>query len=236
MSALGPLLLDSPTEHTWIAAAMTRDDVAAARSGSHRRPRRRSAPARPRPADAPAALRRRFERRAVVPAPRSVRHACADHAFDIRFREAWDAYVAVNEAFADGGRRGRARRRRSCSCRTTSSRSSPRSCARRRPDLRIVHFTHTPFCGPDGIRLLPTDVAELLCRSLGERPGRVPHEPLGRVVRRHDARGARRRRRRCSRSRLALGPDVDALDGDRGRTATRAKRPTRSPTSSATAS
>jgi trehalose 6-phosphate synthase len=35
--------------------------------------------------------------------------------------------------------------------------------AERRPDLRTVHFSHTPFAGPDLIRVLPDDVsAELL--------------------------------------------------------------------------
>ena len=35
--------------------------------------------------------------------------------FDHRFREAWDAYRTVNDAFADGDGRGRARRTTSCS-------------------------------------------------------------------------------------------------------------------------
>jgi trehalose 6-phosphate synthase len=35
-----------------------------------------------------------------------------------------------------------------------------------RPDLRVVHFTHTPFCGPNSIRVLPTAVANELVRSM----------------------------------------------------------------------
>ena len=35
--------------------------------------------------------------------------------------------------------------------------------ARRRPDVTPVHFSHTPFCGPDGLRVLPDEMAvELL--------------------------------------------------------------------------
>jgi trehalose 6-phosphate synthase len=85
--------------------------------------------------------------------------------FDIRFRDAWDAYVGVNEAFAAA----------------TSEQAAdgdvvlvqdyqlalvPGALRRLRPDLRVVHFTHTPFAGPDDIRVLPTDVAETLCSSL----------------------------------------------------------------------
>ena len=34
--------------------------------------------------------------------------------------------------------------------------------AQERPDLRAVHFTHTPFCSPDVLRVLPSGVAEEL--------------------------------------------------------------------------
>jgi trehalose 6-phosphate synthase len=36
----------------------------------------------------------------------------------------------------------------------------------RRPDLRAVHFSHTPFCGPDALRLLPADVAAELLEGM----------------------------------------------------------------------
>jgi trehalose 6-phosphate synthase len=35
-----------------------------------------------------------------------------------------------------------------------------------RPDLHVVHFTHTPFCGPGSIRVLPEFVAHAMCASL----------------------------------------------------------------------
>src|SRR5207244_234712 len=77
--------------------------------------------------------------------------------FDERFREAWDAYVTVNRAFAD---------------RVAETASNgdivlvqdyhlalvPGDLRNRRPDLRVVHFTHTPFCGPTSIRVLPAAV------------------------------------------------------------------------------
>ena len=94
---------------------------------------------------------------------------------------------------------------------------------------------HTPFCGPDGIRLLPTDVAELLCRSLASGPAgfhtnrwAASYVAATRAVLGDGA--------AMQPFKAALGPDVDALDGDGGRTGDAAKHPTRSPTSSATAS
>jgi trehalose 6-phosphate synthase len=39
-----------------------------------------------------------------------------------------------------------------------------------RSDLRVAHFTHTPFCGPNSIRVLPDDVATAICSSLAGGP------------------------------------------------------------------
>jgi trehalose 6-phosphate synthase len=39
-----------------------------------------------------------------------------------------------------------------------------------RDDLLLTHFTHTPFCGPNSIRVLPTDMAEAICRSMATVP------------------------------------------------------------------
>jgi len=89
--------------------------------------------------------------------------------FDDRFREAWDAYVAVNRAFAD---------------RVADVAAEgdivlvqdyhlalvPGQLTARRPDLRVVHFTHTPFCGPNSIRVLPDDVGRAICESMATVP------------------------------------------------------------------
>jgi trehalose 6-phosphate synthase len=89
--------------------------------------------------------------------------------FDERFREAWDAYVAVNRAFAD---------------RVVDTAPSgdvvlvqdyhlalvPGDLTARRPDLRVVHFTHTPFCGPNSMRVLPDDVSGAICASMATVP------------------------------------------------------------------
>jgi trehalose 6-phosphate synthase len=78
---------------------------------------------------------------------------------DRHWREAWEAYRQVNRSFAE-----------------TVIAHAPEGAtvlvqdyhlslvgtwlARERPDLRAVHFTHTPFCDPVDLRMLPDDVAE----------------------------------------------------------------------------
>jgi trehalose 6-phosphate synthase len=77
---------------------------------------------------------------------------------DHRWRESWDAYRAMNDAFADA-----------------AAELAPDGAAvlvqdyhlalmgprlrTLRPDLRSVHFSHTPWCDADGLRPLPDDVA-----------------------------------------------------------------------------
>ena len=82
--------------------------------------------------------------------------------FDHRFARAWEAYAAYNRTFADA-----------------VVASAPEGgvvlvqdyhlallapvIRRARPDLRLVHFSHTPFAGPDWLSVLPDPYrAELL--------------------------------------------------------------------------
>jgi trehalose 6-phosphate synthase len=85
--------------------------------------------------------------------------------FDTRFREAWAAYREVNEAFA-----------------TTVAEAAPEGAvvlvqdyhlalvatylAPLRPDLRLVHFSHTPFAAPDMWRVLPVDLGRELLEGM----------------------------------------------------------------------
>jgi trehalose 6-phosphate synthase len=100
---------------------------------------------------------------------------------DHRFDEAWEAYVAVNDAFA-----------------VAVAEVAPpdaavlvqdyhlclvgRRLSQLRPDVAAVHFSHTPFTGPDGLRLLPDAVASQLLEGL------AAHRAVGF----HTARWARR--------------------------------------------
>jgi trehalose 6-phosphate synthase len=86
-------------------------------------------------------------------------------AFDRRWHEAWNHYRDVNAQFA-----------------AAAADEAPRDAvvlvhdyhlallgpylAKERPDLRTVHFHHTPFCGPDDMRMLPDDVAAELLSGL----------------------------------------------------------------------
>jgi len=85
--------------------------------------------------------------------------------FDRHWHQAWDGYRRVNDAFA-----------------TAVGEDAPEGAtvlvqdyhlalvgarlAGERPDLRAVHFTHTPFCGPNSIRVLPDRAAEELLSGM----------------------------------------------------------------------
>ncbi|MCW2726358.1 MAG: alpha,alpha-trehalose-phosphate synthase [Frankiales bacterium] len=87
--------------------------------------------------------------------------------FGQRSRREWAAYVAYDEAFAD------ALAEEAAAGATVLVQDyhlslTPRLLRERRPDLRITHFSHTPWAPPEYFRLLPDGVArELLTGLLG---------------------------------------------------------------------
>ncbi|CAL2066570.1 Alpha,alpha-trehalose-phosphate synthase (UDP-forming) [Streptomyces murinus] len=87
--------------------------------------------------------------------------------FDAEFRRQWAAYEAYNRAFAkalaeeagDGA---------AVLIQDYHLALAPRMLRRLRPDLRIGHFSHTPWAPAEYFRLLPDDIAaELLTGILG---------------------------------------------------------------------
>jgi trehalose 6-phosphate synthase len=86
--------------------------------------------------------------------------------FDRYLREAWEGYVAVNAAFADVIVEG-APEGEQVLVHDYHLALVPGMVRSVRPDLKLTHFTHTPFCGPNSIRVLPTDMAEAMCSSMG---------------------------------------------------------------------
>lgn len=88
-------------------------------------------------------------------------------AFDEDFRTQWAAYETYNAAFADALAE-EAAPGAAVLVQDYHLALVPALLRERRPDLRIGHFSHTPWAPPDYFRLLPDDVAaELLEGMLG---------------------------------------------------------------------
>ncbi|MDI5969563.1 trehalose-6-phosphate synthase [Streptomyces sp. SL13] len=79
--------------------------------------------------------------------------------FDQDFRTQWSAYREYNGAFADALAE-EAGQGAAVLVQDYHLSLTPRMLRERRPDLRIGHFSHTPWAPPDYFRLLPDDVAE----------------------------------------------------------------------------
>jgi trehalose 6-phosphate synthase len=74
---------------------------------------------------------------------------------DMRFAEAWNAYRDVNLSFADAIC-GAAADGAVVLVQDYHLTLVPEMLARLRPDLAVVHFSHTPFADPNVLRVLPT--------------------------------------------------------------------------------
>lgn len=164
VSAFSPIL-DGDVDGTWIAAAISDDDVAAAHADVVRDL-----------VDADVRLL------ALDPELHRLHYDVAsnevlwflfhdlfglgrDPTFDRARHDALDAYRAVNDAFADAA------------CEAAADGDVvivndyqlalvPAAVRERRSDLRVVHFTHTPFCAPDRFGVLPEAFGCDLLRSL----------------------------------------------------------------------
>ncbi|WP_435112808.1 alpha,alpha-trehalose-phosphate synthase (UDP-forming) [Nocardiopsis synnemataformans] len=87
--------------------------------------------------------------------------------FGSRFRRTWEDYTAYNNAFAEALVAGAAEGAR-VAVQDYHLALVPRILRARRPDLRVAHFSHTPWAPPEYFRMLPGQVArELLEGMLG---------------------------------------------------------------------
>jgi trehalose 6-phosphate synthase len=87
--------------------------------------------------------------------------------FDAAWRSDWAAYLRFNAAFADAIAEAAAESG-AVLVQDYQLTVLPAMLRERRPDLRIGHFTHTPWASPDVFATLPADVArELLTGLLG---------------------------------------------------------------------
>jgi trehalose 6-phosphate synthase len=169
-SSLGPLLLSgSAGAHSaWIAAALSDGDRAAVRAGAVRAPG-----VQLRLLDLDAQTFRLAYDVVSNGTLWFLYHGLFDLTrrprFDRRWREAWEAYEAVNVAFTDATAE-LAHDGDVVLVQDMHLALVPGMLRARRPDLRLAHFTHTPFCGPNSIRVLPGYAATALCESMASAP------------------------------------------------------------------
>jgi trehalose 6-phosphate synthase len=212
VSALGPLLIGThggEPDAAWVAAAVSHDDRAAIEAGV---------------ATAPGVdlhlldldldLHRLhygivsntvlwFAYHGLFDLPRRPR-------FDRRFREAWEAYVTVNQVFADCIA-GFARKEQPVLIQDFQLALVPGMLLDARPELHVQHFTHTPFAGPNSIRVLPDDVSEAICSSMARVPCGFHTKRWARAFE-ASAREVLGERHALAPTFVApLGPDPDAL-------------------------
>jgi trehalose 6-phosphate synthase len=219
VSALGPLLAER-SDATWIAAALSDDDRVASRLGATR------------------GLDVDLHLLDLDPVQHRLHydvvangvlwfwlHGMFDRVqrprFDMRFREAWQAFIAVNEEFADAAAKI-AEPNDVVLVQDYQLMLVPQALRARRPDLRIVHFMHTPFAPPDDMGLLPEDVARELCASLAPGPTGFHTARWGDAFKRSARATLGRRATIAAPFAASLGPDVAALDATAASPATRA--------------
>jgi len=135
-----------------------------------------------------------------------------DPTFDVELHHALDAYRTVNEAFAEAV------------CAAASANDIvlvhdyqlalvPALVRARRPDLRVQIFTHTPFCGPETIRVLPDDFAHDLLTSMAGGPAGF-HSTRWTAAFEASARAVLGSQVDLNTFVAPLGPDPDALRAD----------------------
>jgi trehalose 6-phosphate synthase len=85
--------------------------------------------------------------------------------FDRRWWEAWDSFQDVNSRFAEEADKAAAE---SATVLVQDYQLAlvPALLARRRPDLHVVSFLHTPWCSPQELSVLPDEVASSVLQGL----------------------------------------------------------------------
>ncbi len=218
VSALSPLLADK-SQTTWVAAAMSADDGIAQQQGITG-----DLDIRVRLLDLEPSIHRMHYEVVSNGVLWFLHHGIYDRIrrprFDLRFRDAWDAFVAVNQTFTDALAE-QAADHEIVLVQDFQLALVPGQLRALRPDLRIVHFTHTPFAGPDDFSLLPTDIGADICRSLASGPAGF-HTNRWAEAFRLSARAALGPRAAVPPPFAAsLGPDVAALEEVAGSAETR---------------
>jgi trehalose 6-phosphate synthase len=85
--------------------------------------------------------------------------------FDSAWRRQWESYVRYNQAFADALAK-EASEGAAVMVQDYHLFLVPRMLRGMRPDVRISHFTHTPWVSPDYFMTLPDDVAKSVVEGM----------------------------------------------------------------------
>lgn len=95
---------------------------------------------------------------------------------DSRFAQAWDAYREVNMSFADAVC-GAAAQDAVVLVQDYHLTLVPEMLRRLRPDLSVVHFSHTPFGDPNVLRALPTSAMKEMLEGMAGAAACGFHSP-----------------------------------------------------------
>ncbi|MER5310351.1 trehalose-6-phosphate synthase [Streptomyces sp. NPDC002773] len=85
--------------------------------------------------------------------------------FDAEFRRLWESYRSYNRAFAEA-LAAEADEGAAVLVQDYHLALVPGQLRELRPDLRIAHFTHTPWASPEYLRMVPDDIREELLRGM----------------------------------------------------------------------
>ncbi|MQY04311.1 alpha,alpha-trehalose-phosphate synthase (UDP-forming) [Actinomadura macrotermitis] len=174
VSGLASVAARPGAEVLWVCAALGEADRAAARQAPEGRLDRDghdTGGAAVRMLDIPAATFHRAYNAVANSTLWFVHHLLYDTPrvphFDARARRDWQSYEAYNAAFADALARDAAPGSKAA-IQDYHLSLAPAMLRERRPDLKIAHFSHTPWAPPEYYRLLPDDIgAAVLTGILG---------------------------------------------------------------------
>jgi trehalose 6-phosphate synthase len=85
--------------------------------------------------------------------------------FDRHWREAWEAYRDVNQAFAEAAAE-QAPQHGTVLVHDYQLSLVPARLAKERPDLAVVYFHHTPFCTPSELTAVPAEAAREMLEGM----------------------------------------------------------------------
>ncbi|WP_419996007.1 alpha,alpha-trehalose-phosphate synthase (UDP-forming) [Streptomyces boninensis] len=164
LSAIGP-----DAGALWVCAALSDDDREAARRGGARLAEEDTGGQAVRMLDIPAETFHAAYNDIANSVLWFIHHQLyqtpLEPVFDAAFRRKWAAYEAYNEAFA-AAIAEEAAEGAAVVVQDYHLCLVPGLLRERRPDLRIGHFSHTPWAPPDYFRILPDDIAEQLLQGI----------------------------------------------------------------------